>query len=74
MNDRITVTEALVALLVERPDVDATNAIGCLRAAQQRVLRAGFGQVGLHEAMTWDEVDALIIAADARGDLFGVVS
>lgn len=72
--DNITLTEALVALLVERDDTDATNAIQRLRIAQERVALVIHGSVHLDLSMPVDDVDDILIHATRNGaiDIFAL--
>lgn len=76
----ISLNEALIAELSERPGVDATNAIEHFRAAQRRVREYLEGRrmsyfgvpVNLDMVMDLDTVDVVMIDASANGhvDLF----
>lgn len=70
--DKISLNEALTAMLVEQDHVDASNAIQRLRTAQQRVvtsLRVAPSGAGnfMHKQRPIDEADALIILAARNG-------
>ncbi|UAJ16107.1 hypothetical protein SEA_RIKSENGUPTA_16 [Microbacterium phage RikSengupta] len=69
--DNISATEALVAILVEQDNVDATNVIVKLRNAQDRLLDIA-PQLHLEEEMPSEDIDNLITWATRNGaiDLF----
>jgi hypothetical protein len=76
--DTLSPTEALVALLVEQPNVDATNAIAKLRIAQERLaveMRPHLGE-HLDAQLDADDIDAMIIHATRNGrvDIFDLES
>jgi hypothetical protein len=83
--DKLSVTEGLVAMLVERDNVDGTNAIILLRAAQEaccKVFGIGERKTGEHpisQKERWlnrrrdaDQVDNIIILTTRNGqeDIF----
>ncbi|QGJ92688.1 hypothetical protein QDA04_gp18 [Microbacterium phage Megan] len=72
--DTLTLTEALVAMLVERDDTDATNAIQRLRIAQERVALVIHGDMHLDMPLDGDEADSIIIHATRNGhvDIFAL--
>lgn len=72
--DTITITEGLVAMLVERDDVDGTNAIQRLRAAQERVNLVIHGTIHCDLPMAVEEVDDVLIHATRNGheDIFAL--
>jgi hypothetical protein len=67
----LTMTEALVSLLVERDDVDATNAVPMLRAAK-RYLVTDRRFTDFEREYPLDVLDDVIIDATRNGkrDLF----
>lgn len=74
--DTLTPTEALVAMLAERPDIDATNAIPAFRAAVKRLaaeLNPRFDE-DMHTELESDYIDQIVIMASRNGriDLFEV--
>lgn len=75
---KLSIDEALVAALVEQDDVDATNAIHLLRAAQAKVIEytgaTSPEEVVQHLAAirTIEEIDSILILVSENGriDLF----
>ena len=75
--DKLSLTEALVAMLVEQDGVDATNAVRALRKAQANIMtNLNVNEDGrmnfLHKQRSTDDVDNMIITATRNGmlDLF----
>ena len=71
----ISINEALLAELVERPGIDASNVIEHMRAAQKRI-RTYYRRNTLDTRLPLDEVDAVVIGASANGhiDLFALAT
>ena len=69
--DTISITEALVAELVERENVDATNAIALLRTASANI-RAERPGIDLNAQRPIDDVDDITISVSRNGhrDIF----
>lgn len=67
--DWITYTEALVTMLVDRDDVDATNIVAKLRKGQAVLQdQFGVGDVALNSQQPAEEVDNLLTAATLNGN------
>lgn len=66
--ETLSITEALVAQLVEQDGVDCTNAVFTLRKAQQTVMEeCSITEIGLYQQRSFDEVDGFIIWATHNG-------
>jgi hypothetical protein len=64
----LSITEALVAQLVEQDGVDATNAVTLLRNAQRAVMEdCNVSELGLYQSREEDEVDSIITFATRNG-------
>ncbi|QOP64815.1 hypothetical protein SEA_DELAGARZA_56 [Microbacterium phage DelaGarza] len=72
--DTLTIAEALVAIIADREDIDATNAIPCLRRAEATILEftGGVHRVPLYTERTSDDVDTILILVTENGqrDIF----
>lgn len=76
--ENLSIDEALVSMLVEQDNVDGTNAVHLLRAAQAKVIEYTGARTPedvvahLSAIRTIDEVDSILILVSANGqiDLF----
>ncbi|WIC89612.1 hypothetical protein SEA_GARDENB_54 [Microbacterium phage GardenB] len=64
----LSITEALVAQLVEQDGIDCTNAVYTLRQAQQAIMEeCSISELGLYTQRPEDEVDGFLIWASHNG-------
>ncbi|QDP44105.1 hypothetical protein SEA_JENOS_55 [Microbacterium phage Jenos] len=64
----LSITEGLVAQLVEQDNIDCTNAVYTLRKAQQAIMEeCSISELGLYTQRPEDEVDGFLIWATHNG-------